>query len=84
MDSTQEMAQLTLMGTLSLSRKLETGKHALSYWVLNVVNAWPTMGLLLISSLTLPRSYMKEMCRLQEMLPPGQGHAILHPSSELY
>lgn len=37
MDSTQEMAQLTLMGTLSLSRKLETGKHALSYWVLFII-----------------------------------------------
>ena len=36
-DSTQEMAQLTLMGTLSLSRKLETGKHALSYWVLFII-----------------------------------------------
>ncbi|KAJ6979927.1 hypothetical protein NC653_027920 [Populus alba x Populus x berolinensis] len=82
MDSTQEMARSTLMGWLFLSRKLEIGQHALSYWEMNAVNAWPTMELLPIWSPTLLGSYMKEMCQLQKMLTFGQELAASHHSLE--
>lgn len=51
--------------------------------VLSVVNAWPTMESQLILFLILPTNYTKEMCLLQEMLPPGKALAILHLLLEL-